>query len=152
LNIEIDSSGFWEASWIESVSRIALQSTVPDYEVDLSVRLTTNDEIRRLNLAYRGIDEATDVLSFGLDSQEPADFVLPPSSTANLGEIVIAFPYVVSQAGEAEQSVEAELAHVLVHGILHVLGFDHEEPHDEAVMRAKEDGILHQLGFAHHHD
>jgi len=112
---------------------------------ELGVVVTDDDTVRRLNREYAGDDHATDVLSFSL--REGEDFV-NPDGVDRLGEVIIAHPTAVRQAVEAGHPVHDELAHLLVHGILHLLGYDHVEPQDEAVMRAKEERLL---GEGHRH-
>ena len=89
------------------------------------MRLTS----RELNRLYRGKDEPTDVLSFAaLDEapMAPGPFIEAPDATPSLGEIVICIPVDEEQAAAAGREVEGELAHLLVHGLLHLLGHDHE--------------------------
>ena len=148
--IDLDTAGFpVRPAWLRRVALAAL-ALAPQPTGHLSLRLSADDEVQALNRAYRGLDEPTDVLSFPLD-QPDAGFVLPPRTPRPLGEVVIAYPYVLRQAKEAGLPVEAELAHVLVHGILHLLGYDHEAPDDEAAMRAREEAILAILGLPHAH-
>jgi len=148
--IDLDTAGFpVRPAWLRRVALAAL-ALAPQPTGHLSLRLSADDEVQALNRAYRGLDEPTDVLSFPLDAPQ-ADFVLPPRTPRPLGEVVIAYPYVLRQAKEAGLPVEAELAHVLVHGILHLLGYDHEAPDDEAAMRAREEAILAILGLPHAH-
>lgn len=156
--LELDTAGFpVRPAWLRRVALAALALT-PQTSGHLTLRLTTDDEVQTLNGVYRALDEPTDVLSFPLDAPvlsgaegPQAGFVLPPRTPRPLGEVVIAYPYVLRQAEEAGLPVEAELAHVLVHGILHLLGYDHEAPDDEALMRAREEAILQTLGLPHTH-
>lgn len=106
----------------------------------LSVVVTDDETVRELNRRYRGEDAPTDVLSFGL---EPDDrFVAPPASPRQLGEVVIAYPTAARQAGESGHDIDAELAHLLVHGLLHLLGHDHQSPKEARAMRAREEALL----------
>lgn len=111
----------------------------------LSVLITGDDEIRALNQEFLGIDEPTDVLSFP-DAGD--DFVEGEVGPAMLGDIAISLPTAARQAEANEISIELELAHLLVHGILHLCGWDHvESPEAEAAMRAREEyyvpGVKH---------
>ena len=117
----------------------------------VDVRLTDDAGIRALNRVQRGVDAPTDVLSFPLlePAGDPAAprFVLPPEATVHLGDVVLSLPRARLQADEYGHSVEREMAYLLVHGVLHLLGYDHERPADAAVMRAREEAILESLGL-----
>lgn len=114
----------------------------------LSVHLVDDDEMARLNGRHRGIDRPTDVLSFSLvDPHVGGPFVLPPGEARELGDVVISYPRAVSQAAEYGHSVERELAYLMVHGLLHVLGYDHEVESERLDMRAREEAALAQVGL-----
>ena len=106
----------------------------------LSVVVTDDGTVQELNRRYRGIDAATDVLSFSLESS--GDFPTPPGRAAHLGEVVISYPMAARQARDAGHDVESELAHLLVHGVLHLLGYDHDSARDSRRMRAREEALL----------
>ena len=129
----------------------------PDEGRRLQVGLVVaeDDTLRRLNRDYRGVDEVTDVLAFcGThpgrwlgDEPRPSDeegegesatFVMPPQGPLPLGEVVISYPQAQRQARQQGHSTEREMALLVVHGVLHLIGYDHAEPGDEAVMKAKE--------------
>jgi len=115
----------------------------------LAVLITDDDEIRGMNRQFRGIDEPTDVLSF---PDEAGDFVQGISQAPLLGDIAIALPTAERQAQGFGHSLDAELAHLLVHGILHLCQYDHvENAADEARMRAREEYYLGDLGAVHSH-
>ncbi len=113
-----------------------------DIASELTVRIVDDATIRELNRRYRDVDEATDVLSFAMAGESDDDFVTPPGGAPQLGEIVIAFPTAERQAVAAGHDVGAELEHLLVHGILHLLGYDHETEAEEREMRAREEALL----------
>ncbi len=108
----------------------------------VSVVVTDTRRVRRLNRRFRGLDEATDVLSFNTDFPG----LVGPDGAAELGEIVIALP--VAARGARERGVELadELALLTVHGVLHLLGHDHETPSDDAEMRELERAALLRVG------
>lgn len=109
-------------------------------EVELSLRIVDEPESRQLNHQYRAKDCPTNVLSF------PAD--LPPElDLPLLGDLVICAPVVAREAEEQGKSLLAHWAHMVVHGTLHLLGYDHIEDKDAAVMEQLETDILQQLGF-----
>ncbi len=107
---------------------------------ELGVVITDDETVCDLNRRYAGLDEATDVLSFSL--REGEEFVAAPDSVRRLGEVVISYPTAARQATEHGRPVEAEIAHLLVHGTLHLLGYDHAEPEAERRMRAREEELL----------
>ena len=115
----------------------------------LAVLITDDDEVRQMNRQFLGIDEPTDVLSF---PDEAGDFVQGVSEAPLLGDIAIALPTAERQARDFGHSLDAELAHLLVHGILHLCQYDHvESAEDEARMRAREEHYLGDLGGVHAH-
>ena len=123
---------------MERVARSALEAEgLPDAELSLVV--TDDATVRRLNRDYAGEDAATDVLSFSL--REGEEFA-SPDGVLRLGEVIISYPTAERQAREAGRAVDEEIAHLLVHGVLHLLAYDHAEPEDERRMRAREAAIL----------
>ena len=114
--------------------------------VILTITVVDDEEIRRVNLEHRGIDKATDVLSFPLVDDETA-FALPPGVPRELGDVVVSYPRTVAQAEEYGHSVQRELAYLIVHGVLHIMGHDHEEPDEQAVMRAREEAAMTVVGL-----
>ena len=116
----------------------------------LAILVTDDEEVRQMNLQFLGIDEPTDVLSF---PDEADDFVQGMSDEKLLGDIAIALPTAQRQAEIAGHSLDAEVAHLLTHGILHLCGYDHvTNAEDEARMRAREEHYLGDLGHVHSHD
>ena len=116
----------------------------------LAILVTDDEEVRQMNLQFLGIDEPTDVLSF---PDEADDFVQGMSDEKLLGDIAIALPTAQRQAETAGHSLDAEVAHLLTHGILHLCGYDHvTNAEDEARMRAREEHYLGDLGHVHSHD
>jgi probable rRNA maturation factor len=111
----------------------------------IALHLVSDETIRELNAAHRGKDVHTDVLSFPLQSAE--DFVLPPDEPANLGDVVISYPRATEQAEEFGHTTDRELAYLVAHGVLHILGYDHEAEPDKVRMRQREEEALQPLGF-----
>jgi probable rRNA maturation factor len=109
--------------------------------VELSLVIAVDQVIQELNRTYRGVDEVTDVLAFAL-GEEAGDFVLPPDGICHLGEVFISYPQAQRQAGEQGHPLERELALLVIHGVLHLLGYDHEHPEAEQRMRAMEGKVL----------
>jgi probable rRNA maturation factor len=135
------------AAWLRRIARHVLAAEGAG-SAELGVVITDEATVRKLNRRYLGVDEPTDVLSFGLGEEGDVPFALPPGEVPSLGEVIISYPTAVRQAEEEGHSVEAEVAHLLVHGILHLLGYDHVEAEDERVMRRREQEILADLGAA----
>lgn len=115
----------------------------------LAILITDDDEVRAMNHQFLGIDEPTDVLSF---PDEADDFVQGMADEPLLGDIAIALPTAMRQAQGIGHSINAELAHLLTHGILHLCGYDHvDSTEDEARMRQREEHYLGDLGALHVH-
>ena len=142
-------------AWAETaLARLELLDTTG---VDITV--TDDAPVHELNRAYRGLDEPTDVLSFPYTDRAapgkhqgalppastPEAFVLPEGEAASLGEIVIAFPYAQRHAVEKGCPAAHEVALLVVHGVLHLIGYDHEEPEERALMWARTAELLDAL-------
>ncbi len=115
---------------------------------EISVTLVDLDEIRDLNHRYRGIDAPTDVLSFPqLEAGSTVPITWPADVAFPIGDIVICVPRLIEQAEEYGHSELREFGYLLMHGLLHLLGFDHETDEDKAVMRAREEDLLAAAGL-----
>lgn len=124
--------------WFKAAMAAGLKEPRPQAQV--SVYLVDAEEGRALNQRYRGKDKATNVLSF------PAD--LPPElGLPLLGDLVICAPVIAREAEQQSKSCEAHWAHMLVHGSLHLLGYDHIDPVEAETMEALETEILAQLNY-----
>ena len=149
LGVQIDDRfrGNLNENWLCKIVEFCLKIHQIDYEVELSLLITSDETIRDLNKKYRKIDETTDVLSFAL-TQEGSDvsqFILPPDDIVHLGEVIISYPRAVMQAEKAGHDVGEEIALLLVHGVLHLLGYDHDEPDRDIQMKGLERKILHDI-------
>lgn len=113
---------------------------------EVSVVLCDDHYIHELNLQYRGKDCSTDVLSFALNEGEEFEITDGPPEKL-LGDIIISLDTAVRQAEEYGHSVERELAYLAVHGMLHLLGYDHEETTEREEMRGEEEYVLGLLGI-----
>lgn len=114
--------------------------------VSAEIVIADSDTVRELNRLYRGRDEPTDVLSFA--AHEGEAFLEAPDESPSLGEVIVCLPVAEAQATAGNRAVSGEIAHLLVHGLLHILGYDHEDPADGARMKLREDELLEALGFA----
>ncbi len=137
------------------VTRVLVSARVKD-GAEVSVVFSDDATVQALNRDYRGVNQPTDVLSFGLsDVMRPVDesptdsdgFPLPPDAGLQLGEVIVSVETAVRQAREHQRAIDHELAHLVVHGALHLLGHDHAEPEEEREMRACEDDALVACGF-----
>ena len=115
----------------------------------LTIAVVTDDEIRAINREHRGVDRPTDVLSFSLvdPTVDLKGFVTPADQPTELGDIVISYPRVLAQAEEYGHSPDRELAYLVAHGLLHILGHDHEDEAERAIMREREEAALRPLGL-----
>jgi probable rRNA maturation factor len=107
----------------------------------LSVRITDDEELQGLNLEYRGIDKPTDVLSF------PTDFTDPDLEGRYLGDVVISYSRAEEQAQRRGHIVEDELQLLVVHGVLHLLDYDHGDKKEKEEMWSLQSCILKKLGL-----
>ena len=121
----------------------ALRATDVMDDVEVSVRVVDEIEMRALNSQYRGQDKATNVLSFAADQHG-----LPPEMHQFLGDVVICAPIVNSEAAEQGKPAPDHWAHLVLHGTLHLLGYDHESDADAGVMESLEKKILAAQGVA----
>ncbi len=114
----------------------------------LTVRVTDDREIRTLNRTFRGLDEATDVLSFGGEADSPADdLVVPAGLPGVLGDLVLSRPYIERAAARLETAAADEFMLCFVHGVLHLLGFDHATAAAAECMFPLQDRIVRELGY-----
>ena len=109
-------------------------------DAEVSIRIVGSREMRRLNRRYRDQDRPTNVLSF--PAELPAGVDLPL-----LGDVVLCAPVIAGEAAEQGKTAQSHWAHLTVHGVLHLLGHDHQEPADARRMEGRELAVLAQLGF-----
>jgi len=115
---------------------------------ELAVVVTDDETLYELNLRHRGVDAPTDVLAFHDETCGP--FVSAPGLPRYLGDVIISFPRAEAQADDAGHDVEAELQLLVVHGVLHLLGYDDSTEEQRAQMWAVQAGILQALGVKVH--
>ena len=140
--------------FVRKAATVALAAADPSGLSDVSVVIADDETLHDLNLRFRGFDEPTDVLSFGdvsdasltlPDAEEGPAFPGLPEESPSLGEIVLSYPLAVRQAGEHNVRVEEEVALLIVHGVLHLLGHDHAKATEEVAMKALENQALTEL-------
>ena len=145
----------------EELARTVIEAALDDvgcpYEAEVNLLLTMNEQIHEMNLEFRGIDRATDVLSFPMtEFPSPADYAYldtddssfdPETGELMLGNIVISKERAKEQAEEYGHSVEREFAFLIAHSMLHLLGYDHMEDEERLVMEKKQREVLEILGI-----
>ena len=134
---------------IEENVRAAAEKVGELYGVEngeVSVTLTNNEYIHTLNKQYRGIDRPTDVLSFARNESEEPDVEDGPDVNV-LGDLVISVERAKEQAADYGHSVKREIAFLTVHGMLHLLGYDHMEEEDRIEMEAEQRFVMEKLGI-----
>jgi probable rRNA maturation factor len=150
---EWDSSGSWE-QLVRAAAEAAIgesafpQIATSERAVELSVRLTGNDEVRALNLHWRGKDKPTNVLSFPLLGEQELQGTNFAGPELLLGDIILARGVCLDEAAEKGVSFEQHASHLIVHGTLHLLGYDHSGDQQAADMEAREVRALERIGIA----
>jgi probable rRNA maturation factor len=139
IQCAISAEGLPSAAQLYQWLQLALQDRMADSE--LTLRIVDEAEITALNHRYRGKDGATNVLSF---PYQP----LPGVESGLLGDIVICAPVVAREAVAQSKSLEAHWAHITIHGVLHLLGHDHQQAEQAGDMERLEVKLLGQIGFA----
>jgi probable rRNA maturation factor len=159
LDIAIDSDAEWDSSndWAElarsaAVAAIA-ESAFPQLgsgnrTVELSVKLTSDAEVHALNSEWRGNDKPTNVLSFPMAELEDLEMPGDAGPELMLGDVILARGVCAAEAADKGIPLESHAAHLMVHGTLHLLGYDHMDDDSAADMEARETRALARLGIA----
>jgi probable rRNA maturation factor len=134
-----------EAVIHRAVAAAAEMADADTGDAELAVMLTDDDGIRTLNQNWRGIDKATNVLSF--PALQPTGAVGPDDAPRMLGDIAIAYQTTRREADEEQKPFDHHLSHLAVHGFLHLIGYDHESDGEPEAMESLEREILAQLGI-----
>lgn len=121
-----------------------LPKIIQNRDIETSVVLANDDLVQVLNREYLGKDKPTNVLSFAcLDSDDP----IPPEGPVNIGDIIMAYQTIVREAKEQDKFFKDHFVHLIVHGTLHLLGYDHMNDDEATVMETLEIRILEQLNI-----
>lgn len=149
---EIEYVNFEENKELENLINKVLEECfktekIDDYKLYISVTLTNPEYIRKLNKEYRNIDKETDVLSFPMFEKYEIKGLNSLEFEETLGDIVVSIERVEEQAKEYGHSFERELAYMIVHGFYHLMGEDHMNDEEKAIMRAKEENVLGKLNI-----
>lgn len=149
MNVDFTNPFGDEYDWLEerytslAQTAFSLLDITVNYEIDVS--LVDDDTIHEINRDYRHVDRVTDVISFAFnDDKDPKDVILDPKVPRMLGEILICLPQAQRQAKEIGNTLQRELSFLFVHGLLHLLGYDHMKKEDEEVMFPLQDKILEE--------
>ena len=152
--------GLIQPDWVRSVVAAVLESESEARGKHVSAVIADDEVVRELNRLHRGLDENTDVLAFSFthegqyygdeergDIGSSVEFALPPTvvAAASLGEIIVSYPQARRQAEDAGHPVEREFAVLLVHGVLHLLGYDHEAREDETRMNTAQAQAMERI-------
>ena len=135
-----------EVSWLKAIAEQVLTAEHADPGVEMGLVIASQERVKQLNKTYLGENEPTDVLAFSMLEEEnttkQSPFINPPDDIAHLGEVIISYPQAVKQAEEHCHSVKREAAILIIHGVLHLLGYDHDTPTPKLLMSAREAAIL----------
>lgn len=146
---ELNYLSLKEQQLITSLANFVAQVENIKDDAEISFSIVSLEEIQQINKTYRGIDKATDVISFALeevtDSEVPLEVI--PGMPRVLGDIIISYDKAKMQAADYGHSVERELGFLVVHGFLHLLGYDHLNEADEKIMFTKQEQILAEFGL-----
>ncbi len=153
INVLIDElpEGCPGVSWLQRLAEQILVAQETGPGVELGLVITSQERVRQLNRSYRGKDEPTDVLAFAMlpaEGEKGVDFplfVTPPDGIRHLGEVIISYPQAVIQAEEHQHSVNREIAILIIHGVLHLLGYEHDKLELRRRMVTREEEILTHL-------
>jgi len=164
LDIAIEADGEWDSStgadstnWDELARTAATaaiaesafpQLTSSERTVELSIRLAGDAEVHALNSEWRGKDKPTNVLSFPMAGAGELAGAAVPGPELMLGDIILARGVCVAEAAEKAIPIESHAAHLMVHGTLHLLGYDHMDEDSAADMEAREIRALARMGIA----
>ena len=150
VNIEKDPEDLEvENSLLDDIkTALDLAGEIYDLNAEVSVTITNDEKIHELNLQYRNIDRPTDVLSFALRESDEPEIIFDEAQPEILGDIVISIDRAKEQAVEYNHSLRREVTFLTVHGILHLLGYDHIEENDRLEMEAEQKFLMDKLGIS----
>jgi probable rRNA maturation factor len=135
-----------ERASLQKAARAAFKSAGGQNAGALTVMVTDDAQVRELNRVYRHVDAPTDVLAFG-EVSGASGFIPPPEETQYWGDIIISYPRALEQAATYGHPLQEELALLVVHGTLHLLGYDHEQAEDKEKMWVAQNAALVRLGI-----
>lgn len=136
----------WEVN-LERIAQVCLEQENINPDAEISLVFVDDQEIRNLNKTYRDLDVPTDVLSFPMYERGDDQLVNSDEEVLLLGDIVISLETALRQAQEYGHSLEREVAYLMVHGLLHLLGYDHLVEEEKKIMRQREEELLTSVGL-----
>ena len=145
INISIDKEFkiYIKSIWLRKIAKIVIATeNIGTTRLEMSLVITGDEQIHQLNLKYLKEDRPTDVLSFPMNEYPKKLFTPGVDDVIHLGDVIISYSTAVRQAEEHNHSVNREIIILLIHGILHLLGYDHDIPARKKVMNAREAVIL----------
>jgi probable rRNA maturation factor len=143
LEITIEDTDWKTVPNLRKLTRQAIKAAIVGDDLSISVLFTSDAEILEINKQWRGKAKPTNVLSFPVSAETP----VPEGEPRPLGDIVLAFGTIVKEASEQKKSVASHVSHLIVHGLLHLLGYDHEIDAEAEIMEAREVEVLKKLGI-----
>ncbi len=154
VEIDIADDGWRTINGVEDLVQSAANAAADALGKDqaqrvLGVRLAGDEDVRLLNKQYRGKDKPTNILSFETDL---AEIIWPAGEPVPLGDVILAHGVVAQEAETFGKKIESHLSHLIVHGVLHLAGYDHEDDETAAEMEALEIEILAGLGIENPYD
>ncbi len=149
FSVEDGLDARWDQPRLVALVRTIISANLPYVPAGYAIglHLVGDAAIRALNAEHRRLDHATDVLSFPLIDPDGVEFIVPPGQPVSLGDVVVSYPRAVAQAAEFGHSTDREIGYLVAHGVLHLLGYDHQDEADRTRMRQCEEEALRPLGF-----
>ena len=156
INVLIDEGleGCIDMAWLRGIAERVLAVQNISSNAELGLVIAGQERIRQLNRDYLGKDEPTDVIAFsmlpeqstqGMPETDSPPFIMPPDGVLHFGEVIISYPQAATQAEERQHSVKREIAVLIIHGILHLLGYEDDKPAPKCKMSDREAEILNYI-------
>lgn len=145
--IEPELEGCLDETWLRLVAERALVGVGVGSGAELSLVIATQEKVQELNRDYLSKNVPTDVIAFSMlpGEEDLSSFVSPPDGVDHLGEVIISYPQAVIQAEDYRHSIKREMAVLIIHGVLHLLGYEDEEPELKQLMSIREKEILSRV-------
>jgi probable rRNA maturation factor len=151
INVFFDKGceGYIDGIWLKKIAERILLTQDIGTDIEMGIVITNQKKIRQLNKEYRGKDKPTDVLAFAMFSESSSGpnttFFHPLDGVKHIGEVIVSYPQATIQAEENLHSIQREVALLLIHGILHLIGYDHTEHQPSLKMATREQAILNTI-------